>query len=104
MGRLSRGWLVAVVLLLPAYSAAQTSSLPSTSDLFRAGPDTWAPRYDRLPVPSRYVVPGWYNVAGSSAADDPSPVMSKYMATGTRSNSSGVRRYEPGRLRLDVVP
>jgi hypothetical protein len=102
MGRLSRALLVAVVLW-PAHSGAQTSSLPSTSsiDLFRAGSNTYASRYDRLPLPSRYFVPGSYSLGGSSDADDPSPVMSRYMAMRT---SDRGRRYEPGRLRLDVVP
>lgn len=106
MGQLSRTLLVAV-LLCPTHSAAQTSSLPSTSsiDLFRARPNTYSPRYDRLPLPSRYFVPGGYYLGDSSEADDPSPVTSRYMAQGMSGGSGGgSRRYEPGRLRLDVVP
>ena len=82
MGRMSIPLLVAVCLM-PAYSAAQSNSLPSTafgSDLFRAGASTYAPTYDRLPRFSRQVVPGWYSVSGASDVNDPSPVTSRYMA------------------------
>lgn len=84
MGRVSIAMLLAL-WLVPAHSAAQSNSLPSTafgSDLFRAGAGTYAPTYDRLPRFSRQVVPGWYAVPGTSDVNDPSPVTSRYMARG----------------------
>ena len=84
MGRVSIALLLALGLL-PAHSAAQSNSLPSTafgSDLFRAGAGTYAPTYDRLPRFSRQVVPGWYGVSGTSDPSDPSPVTSRYMSRG----------------------
>ena len=82
MGRVSIALMLAV-WLVPAHSAAQSNSLPSTafgSDLFRAGASTYAPTYDRLPRFSRQVVPGWYGVAGTSDVNDPSPVTARYMS------------------------
>ena len=85
MGRVSIALLLAL-WLVPAPSAAQSNSLPSTafggSELFRTGAGTYAPAYDRAPRFSRQVVPGWYAVAGTSDVNDPSPVTSRYMARG----------------------
>src|SRR6186713_2492299 len=108
MGRVSIALLLAV-WLVPAHSAAQSNSLPSTafgSDLFRAGAGTYAPTYDRLPSFSRQVVPGWYGVAGTSDANDPSPVTSRYMARGDIDPVPpySAPRYSPVRPRVDVVP
>ena len=108
MGRVSIALLLALGLL-PAHSAAQSNSLPSTAfrrDLFRAGAGTYAPTYDRLPRFSRQVVPGWYGVAGASDPNDPSPVTSRYMARGDIDPVPpyAVPRYSPVRSRVDVVP
>jgi hypothetical protein len=108
MGRVSIALMLAV-WLVPAHSAAQSNSLPSTafgSDLFRAGASTYSPTYDRLPRFSRQVVPGWYGVAGASDQNDPSPVTSRYMARGDIDPVPpySVPRYSPVRPRIDVVP
>lgn len=108
MGRVSIALLLAV-WLVPAHSAAQSNSLPSTafgSDLFRAGASTYTPTYDRLPRFSRQVVPGWYGVAGASDQNDPSPVTSRYMARGDIDPVPpySAPRYSPVRPRIDVVP
>jgi hypothetical protein len=96
--------LLLVVWLMPALSAAQTASLPPPAgvpDLFRAGPTTYSPRYDRLPPLTRQLVTGGYAIGGADASD-PSPVTSQYMARGMSPTQR--RYYEPGRLRVDVVP
>jgi len=108
MGRVSIALLLAF-WLVPAHSAAQSNSLPSTafgSDLFRAGASTYAPTYDRLPRFSRQVVPGWYGVSGTSDPSDPSPVTSRYMSRGDIDPVPpyAVPRYSPVRPRVDVVP
>src|SRR5688572_31192718 len=102
MARVSIALLLAV-WLVPAHSAAQSNSLPSTafgSDVFRAGTNTYAPTYDRLPRFSRQVVPGWYSAANPSDANDPSPVTSRYMARG---EIDPVPPYSRGRTPV-VVP
>ena len=102
MGRVSIALLLAV-WLVPAHSAAQSNSLPSTafgSDVFRAGASSYSPTYDRLPRFSRQVVPGWYGVAGTSDGNDPSPVTSRYMARG---DIDPVPPYSRGRTPV-VVP
>ncbi len=102
MGRVSIALLLAV-WLMPASGTAQTASLPpSGTDLFRAGPNTYAPTYGRLPVFTRQVVTGGYAIGGAIDASDPSPVTSRYMARGL--STTARRYYEPGRLRVDVVP
>jgi len=96
--------LLLLVWLVPALSAAQTASLPPPAGvpvLFRAGPNTYAPRYDRLPPLTRQIVTGGYAI-GAADASDPSPVTSRYMARGMSPTQR--RYYEPGRLRVDVVP
>ena len=106
MGRVSTAVLLAA-LVFPTHGAAQTASLPPSSapagpgDVFRAGPRTYAPDYDRQ-VPYPYFTAATYYRGGIKNANDPSPITSRYMARG---NSPGsLRTYEPGRLRLDIVP
>ena len=92
MGRVSIALLLAV-WLMPAYSAAQSNSLPSTA--FGYGQS-----YDGLPRFSRQAVPGWYAVAGTTDTSDPSPVTARYMARG---DIDPVPPYARGRTPL-VVP
>ena len=103
MGRVSFAVLLAV-WLVPAPGAAQSNSLPSTafggSEVFRAGASTYPPTYDRLQRFSRQAVPGWYGVANTSDASDPSPVTSRYMARGA---IDPVPPYSRGRAPV-VVP
>jgi hypothetical protein len=107
MGRVSTAVLL-TVLLLPTHGAAQTASLPPSSspagpgDVFRAGPRTYSPNYDRPQPYTQYFTAATYYRGGVKNANDPSPITSRYMARG---NSPGsLRTYEPGRLRLDIVP
>jgi hypothetical protein len=100
--------LLLAVWLVPTPGAAQTASLPpifsnGAQDLYRAGPNVYAPTYDRLPVFTRQIVTGGYPIVGASMADDPSPVTSRYMARGLSATTTR-RYYEPARLRVDVVP
>jgi hypothetical protein len=97
MGRVSIALLLSL-WLVPAPSAAQSNSLPSTA--FRAGAISHPTAYDRLPRFSQQVVPGWYAVAGMSDVNDPSPVTSRYMARG---DIDPVPPYSRGRTPV-VVP
>jgi hypothetical protein len=91
MGRVSLALLLLAVWLMPAYSAAQSNSLPLTA---------FGATYERVPRSSRQVVPGWYAVGGSSDVADPSPVTSRYMS---REDIDPVPPYSRGRTPV-VVP
>src|SRR5262245_6056585 len=92
MGRVSIALLL-TLWLMPAPSAAQSNSLPSTAF-------GYAPAHDRLPRFSQQVVPGWYAVASTSDVNDPSPVTSRYMSRG---DLDPVPPYSRGRTPV-VVP
>jgi hypothetical protein len=110
---------VVSIWLLPAHGAAQTngsSSAASSSgsaastgprDLFRAGPTTYAPSYDRLPAPYRQRSTGRFVYGGYAYGTGYStelPVTERYMQRSDDLVRQYSRRYEPGRLRLDVEP
>jgi len=79
--------------------ATTDSSTPGTTDLFRAGPDTYAPRYDRLPSRRHQRFLGGYGYGSGYVADS-------YGSSRRRDTSYDERSQieRTGYLRLQVLP
>ena len=79
--------------------ATTSSSTPGTTDLFRAGPDTFAPRYDRLPSRHHQRFLGGYAYLSGYVAD------AYGFSRRTRSSYDERSQIEQtGYLRLQVLP
>jgi hypothetical protein len=78
------------------------------ADVFRAGPGTYAPTFNRVPPPSpQFFTVGGYRQASSKYIDDPSPAISRYMARGMTSAAHGAGSfpsYAPARPWFDAPP